>query len=90
MTLSQGGTPLGEGVFSLVSLALALRPASHYAHPGPVASVATVVASALRRGEYAAGYRAHDAHDARRAVDVRLASGKANDVSGIPRTRSWS
>ncbi|MFJ3043128.1 CASTOR/POLLUX-related putative ion channel [Streptomyces tendae] len=66
-----------EALFAARGGALALRPASHYVLPGRVASFATVVASALRRGECAIGYRAHDARTPRREVDVRLAPGKA-------------
>ncbi|MEU1874189.1 NAD-binding lipoprotein [Streptomyces sp. NPDC019793] len=66
-----------EEFFAARGGALALRPASHYVLPGRVASFATVVASALRRGECAIGYRAHDARTPRREVDVRLAPGKA-------------
>ncbi|MEU5143577.1 NAD-binding lipoprotein [Streptomyces sp. NPDC021139] len=65
-----------EELFAARGGALALRPASHYVLPGRVASFATVVASALRRGECAIGYRAHDARTPRREVDVRLAPGK--------------
>ncbi|WP_109031219.1 CASTOR/POLLUX-related putative ion channel [Streptomyces rubrogriseus] len=66
-----------EELFAARGGALALRPASHYVLPGRAASFATVVASALRRGECAIGYRAHDACTPRRDVDVRLAPGKA-------------
>ncbi|MGX1122457.1 hypothetical protein RKD37_007820 [Streptomyces ambofaciens] len=65
-----------EEFFAARGGALALRPASHYVLPGRVASFATVVASALRRGECAIGYRAHDARTPRREADVRLAPGK--------------
>ncbi|MFF4475305.1 NAD-binding lipoprotein [Streptomyces sp. NPDC001599] len=65
-----------EELFAARGGALALRPASHYVLPGRVASFATVVASALRRGECAIGYRAHDARTPRREADVRLAPGK--------------
>ncbi|MFE0859078.1 NAD-binding lipoprotein [Streptomyces mutabilis] len=53
-----------EELFAARGGALALRPASYYVLPGRVASFATVVASALRRGECAVGYRAHDARPA--------------------------
>jgi Trk K+ transport system NAD-binding subunit len=66
-----------EEFFAARGGALALRPASHYVLPGRVASFATVVASALRRGECAIGYRVHDARTPRREADVRLAPGKA-------------
>ncbi|MEV5759553.1 NAD-binding lipoprotein [Streptomyces tendae] len=66
-----------EELFAARGGALALRPASYYVLPGRVASFATVVASALRLGECAIGYRAHDACTPRREVDVRLAPGKA-------------
>ncbi|GHA75190.1 CASTOR/POLLUX-related putative ion channel [Streptomyces anthocyanicus] len=66
-----------EELFAARGGALALRPASHYVLPGRVASFATVVASALRRGECVIGYRAHDARTPRREADVRLAPGKA-------------
>lgn len=66
-----------EELFAARGGALALRPASHYVLPGRVASFATVVASALTRGECVIGYRVHDAGTRRREADVRLAPGKA-------------
>ncbi|MFI8946654.1 NAD-binding lipoprotein [Streptomyces sp. NPDC053750] len=72
-----GMSAVFEELFATRGGALALRPASQYVLPGRVASFATVVASALRRGECAIGYRAHDACTPRRNVGVSLSPGKA-------------
>ncbi|WP_406445295.1 NAD-binding lipoprotein [Streptomyces sp. NBC_00631] len=54
-----------EEIFATRGGALALRPAAHYVLPGHEAAFATVVAAALRRGECAIGYHAHDPHRTR-------------------------
>ncbi|WP_345942760.1 NAD-binding lipoprotein [Streptomyces sp. SID486] len=52
--------PVFEEVFAVRGGALDLRPAGRYVLPGRTASFATVVASALRHGDCAIGYRPHD------------------------------
>ncbi|MET8978026.1 NAD-binding lipoprotein [Streptomyces sp. NPDC004539] len=66
-----------EEIFAVRGGALALRPADQYVRAGREAAFATVVAAALRRGECAIGYRAHDPHALRPYESVRLCPGKS-------------
>ncbi|MBK6016288.1 NAD-binding lipoprotein [Streptomyces sp. MBT53] len=66
-----------EEIFAARGGALALRPAAHYVRPGREASFATVVAAAMRNGEYTIGYRAHVPHSPRPHGTVHLCPGKS-------------
>ncbi|MET7683456.1 NAD-binding lipoprotein [Streptomyces sp. NPDC005423] len=66
-----------EEIFAVRGGALALRPAGHYVLTGRETSFATVVAAALRGGECAIGYRAHDPRTPRPYDTVRLCPGKS-------------
>ncbi|WP_416973733.1 CASTOR/POLLUX-related putative ion channel [Streptomyces sp. 4F14] len=66
-----------EEIFAVRGGALALRAADHYVVSGREVSFATVVAAALRRGECAIGYRAHDPYAHRPYASVRLCPGKS-------------
>lgn len=66
-----------EEIFAVRGGALALRAADHYVVSGREVSFATVVAAALRRGECAIGYRAHDPYARRPYASVRLCPGKS-------------
>ncbi|MFJ9898151.1 NAD-binding lipoprotein [Streptomyces sp. NPDC091280] len=66
-----------EEIFAVRGGALALHPADRYVRPGRAASFATVVAAALRVGECAIGYRAHDPRAPRPHEPVRLCPGKS-------------
>ncbi|WP_307818411.1 NAD-binding lipoprotein [Streptomyces sp. MBT62] len=66
-----------EEIFAARGGALALRPAAHYVRPGREASFATVVAAAMRNGEYTIGYRPHVPHSPRRHGTVHLCPRKS-------------
>ncbi|MFI0805759.1 CASTOR/POLLUX-related putative ion channel [Streptomyces echinatus] len=69
--------PVFEELFATRGGALRLRPAGRYVRPGREATFATVVAAALRRGDYAIGYRAHVPYAACRDDGIRLCPGKS-------------